>query len=329
MKMARTSEHSETDIEDKYGSEFILPEDLDDEFIFQSHPQIHERTMVEHIIKPASEVPDTINQKNREDNILDSTRNLQPSGKIPIDWNLSPVKCLRLSDMQTQSSLLGRITRPFPRDNNDEMKPKKKEKKCNKYQIQAVLIENLQQFIQKTALPAIQKYEQLQRKYCNEKKKWTEKVEFLEWQNSILKSELQTADRSSAEEELNNFRQFSRENQISAEANLVYIPALNESREITAFNLDALPTTDVKPCLSSESECTGKKGEFIDFKLWNCTQVHDGELERIAALNESSICYEDFPNMKEKPYQADKLNLEGRLRQKSFQSRNIYRKPNN
>jgi len=63
------------------------------------------------------------------------------------------------------------------------MNAKKKEKQWNKYENQAVLIEYLEQFIEKTALPAIQKYEQLQRKYCNEKKEWTEKVKFLERQN--------------------------------------------------------------------------------------------------------------------------------------------------
>merc|ERR550534_2339 len=112
MKMARTSEHSETDIEDWYSSEFTLAEDLDDEFIFQSHPQIHGRTMEEHITSPASEVPDTINQKNGEDNKSDSTRNLKPPG--PIDWSLSHVKCLRLSDMQNQRSWLGGLQGPSP-----------------------------------------------------------------------------------------------------------------------------------------------------------------------------------------------------------------------
>jgi len=65
---------------------------------------------------------------------------------------------------------LGGSTRPFPEDNNLEMKPKQKAKKCNKFQIQEGLIDYLLQFIQKTALPAIEKYEHLQRKYCNEKK---------------------------------------------------------------------------------------------------------------------------------------------------------------
>merc|ERR1711920_663482 len=48
-----------------------------------------------------------------------------------------------------------------------------------------------------------------------------------------------------------------------------------------------------------------------------------------AALNESQICYKDFPKMKEKFYQADKPNLEQKLQQESLQGRNIFRKSKN
>jgi len=331
MKMATKSEHSETDVEDSYRSELNLAEDLDDEFIFQTHPLIHDPTTIEHIISPASEVPTQKNHKNGEDYIPDSTKNLNPPGKVSIDGSLSDIPCLRLSHMQNQTSWLGRITRPFPKDSNDEIKPKKKDKQSTKYQIQTRLIENLLQFIQKTALPAIQKYEQLQRKYCNDKKEWTEKVAFLERQNSILKSELQNADRSSrdAKEELNNFMKFYRQNQLSAKGNFVCVPALHEIRKITELNLEALPMHDVKPCLSLKPECAGKKEAFIDFKRGDCKQVNNVEVERIATLNECQICYKDFPNMKEKLYQADKLNLEQKLQQGSLQGRNIFRKSKN
>jgi len=330
MKIARKSEDSETDVEDKYSSELDLAEEFDDEFIFWSHPQIHDPTMIEHIISPASEVPDKINHKSGDDYILDSPRNLEPPGKVSVDGSLSDVQCLRLSHMQNQTSWLGRITRPFPKDSNDEIKPKEKEKQSNKYQIQARLIENLQQFIQKTALPAIQKYEQLKRKYCNDKKEWTEKVEFLERQNSILKSELQTLERSSrdAEEELNNFKKFCSQNQLSAKGNFMFVPALNEIRKITDFNREAVPMPDVKPCLPVEPEFSGNKKEFIDFERGDCRQVNDVEVERIAAVNESQICCMDFPNM-EKFYQADKLNLKQKLQQESLQGRNIFRKSAN
>jgi len=201
MKMAIKSEHSETDAEDRYSSESNSAEDLDDEFIFQTHLPIHEPSKIEHIIGPISEVPDKTNHTDGEVDTPDSTRNLKPPGKVSIDASLSDVQCLRLSDMQNQTSWLGRITRPFPKNSNDEIKPKKKKKQSTEYQIQARLIENLLQFIQKTALPAMLKYEQLQRKYCNAKKEWTEKVEFLERQICILKSELQTADRSTRDAE--------------------------------------------------------------------------------------------------------------------------------
>jgi len=222
---------------------------------------------------------------------------------------------LRLSDMQNQRSWLGRITRPFPRDNNDWMKPKEKKKQWNKYQIQAVLIEYLKQFIERTALPAIQKYEQLQRKYCKEKKEWTEKVEFLERQNSVLTSKLGNADRSygDVEQESNNFKKFHSPNQRSMKGNLLHDPDCKEIRQKTNFNLVALPMSNLKPSPSFWPECARKKGEFIDFKMGYCRQVNDFELERIDAVNKSQICHEDFPNMKEKLDEADKLNLERKL----------------
>jgi len=331
MRMATKSEDSETDVEDKYSSGLILPKDLDDEYIFQSHSKIHEPTMIEHVISPASEVPNNINQKTGEGYIPDSPQNLWPPGKVSVDGSLSDVKRLRLSEIQNQRSWLGRITRPFPKDNNDDMNDKKKQKQWNKYKIQAVLIEYLEQFIEKTALPAIQKYEQLQKKYCNEKKEWTEKVEFLERQNSVLISELQNANRFSgdAEEELNNFKRFHSPNQISMKGNLWYDPGCKEIRPKTDFNLDALPLSDVKPCLSFEPEFTGKKGEFIDFNQGYCRQVNGFELQRTDALNKSQICYEDFPNMKIKLDEADKQNLERKSRQEALQSRNIFRKSKN
>jgi len=153
----------------------------------------------------------------------------------------------------------------------------------------------------------------------------------LELQNSVLKSELQIADRSSrdAEEELNNFKKFYSQNQLSMNGNFFYIPALNEYRKIMDLNLDALPMPDVQSRLSFEPECTGKKEEFMDFKLGYSRQVNDVEMERIAALNESQTCHEDFPNMKEKLDRVDKLNLERNLRQELLQSRNISRKSKN
>merc|ERR1719397_1797596 len=325
MQMATKSQHPKADVEDKYSSRLILPDELDDEFIFQSHSKIHERAMIEHIISPASEVPNNINQKNGEDYIPDSSQNLGPPGKVSLDGSLSDVKRLRLSEMQNR---LGRIKRSFPKDNNDEMIAKKKEKQWNKWEIQAVLIEYLQQFIEKTALPAIQKYEQLQRKYCDEKKEWTEKVEFLERQNSVMKSELQNANRFSGdEEELNNFKKFHSPHQLSMKGNFLYDPGCKEIRLKTDSNLEAPPLSDLKPCVSYEPECTGKKGEFIDFDQGYCRQVNNFELERTDALNKSWICYEDFPNIKMKLDEVGKLNLERKLQWELLQCRNIFRKP--
>jgi len=329
MRMATKSEHSETEVEDKFTSGLILPEDLDDEFIFQGHPKNHEPIMIEHIKSPASAVPNNINQINGEVHVPDSPQNLMPPGKVSVDGNLSDVERLRLSDMQNQRSWLGRITSPFPKDNNDKMKAEKNEKQWNKYEIQAVLIEYLNQFIEKTALPAIQKYEQLQRKYCKEKKEWTEKFKILKRQNSVLTSELQKAVSGDAEEVLNNIKKFHCANQLSMKGNLMCDPDFKEIKQKTDFNLEVLPLSEVKPCLSFKPEWTGKKGEFIDFKQGYCRQVNDFELERIDAVIKSQICYEDFPNMKMKLDEADKLNLDRKLLKEPLQSRNIFRKSKN
>jgi len=329
MRMATESEHSVTNVEDEYSSGLILPEDLDDEFIFRS--LFYEPTIVEHKISPASEVPNKVNWKNGEGYIPDSQQNLEPPGKVSVDRSLSDVKHLRLSDMQNQRSWLGRITRPFTKDNNDEMNAKNKEEQWNKYEIQAVLIEYLKQFIEKTALPAIQKYEQLQRKYCNEKKEWTEKVKFLERQNSVLTSELQNANRISgdAKQELNSSKKFHSPNQLGMKGNYLYDPGSKGIRQKPDFNLEAVPLSDAKPCLLFQPECTGKKGEFIDFKQGYCWQVTDFNLERTDALNKSQICHGDFPNMKMKLGEADKPYLEWKLQQESLQSRNIFQNSKN
>jgi len=90
----------------------------------------------------------------------------------------------------------------------------------------------------------------------------------------------------------------------------VCVPALDEIRKITDLNLEPLPMPDVKPCLSVQPEYTGNNEEFMDFQQRKYRQVNDVEVERIDALNECQICYKDFPNMKKKLYQTDKLTLE-------------------
>jgi len=93
---------------------------------------------------------------------LGSPLNLKSPSKVSTDLSFSDVKGLRLSDLLRRRSLLGRIATPITKDNNDEMKPQKQEKQWNKHQLKAVLKEYLNQFIQE--------YDQLHRKYCNEKK---------------------------------------------------------------------------------------------------------------------------------------------------------------
>merc|ERR1719419_1886877 len=78
MKMETKSEQSQSDAEDKLSSGLNLVEDLDDEFIFESHRPIHEPAIVDYIGSPTLEVRSKVNWKNREEYIPDSTWNLNP-----------------------------------------------------------------------------------------------------------------------------------------------------------------------------------------------------------------------------------------------------------
>jgi len=94
-------------------------------------------------------------------------------------------------------------------------------------------------------------------------------------------------------------------------------------------DLEALPVPDVKPCLSFEPECTGRKEELVDFRQGYFRQVNDVELDRIAAIDEGEICYENIPNTLEKLDKVVKLKFVRKLQQETFQSRNIFRMATN
>jgi len=325
MKLAKKSHHLEIDLEDK-NLELNLDKDLDD-FIFHKSPQIHELTMIERIMS-ASQLFDKINQKIEEDYPQKSPRHLMPPTEVSVDESLNKVKRLRLSDMQNQRSWLDRITKPFPEDKKDEMKPEKVEKKQQTSQIQAVLIEYLQQFIQKTALPTIKKYEQLQKKYSNEKKEWTKKAEFLERQNYWLKSELQNVGKSyrgGAEGWLTNLEKnysWNRQRFDVKENLLLPVPEYDDIRRSLDFDMAALVIPDVKSQVSLERECTGETEELTDFKPGYYGQVNHVELEEAVSVNKSQIYIKDFPNTKGKLEKPDTLNFQRKHNQESLQSRN-------
>jgi hypothetical protein len=90
--------------------------------------------------------------------------------------------------VQKKTSWLGRVIQPLTKEINDEIKCTKQVK--TKPHILAIVIDFLEQFIQKTAVPAMQKYEQLKREYGIDKKKWKNQVEALKRQNYTLKLEL-------------------------------------------------------------------------------------------------------------------------------------------
>jgi len=324
MRLRKETHHSEIDFEDKHLG-LNVDEDLDD-YIFQKSPDIHELTLIERIIS-ASQVIDKINQKN-EDYPQNSQRKLKPPTEVSVHERLNDVARLRLSDMQNQRSWLDRITKPFPKDNKDEMKPENMEKQRQKYQIQSVLIEYLQLFIQKTALPTIQKYEQLKKKYSNEKKEWTKKAEFLERQNYWLKSELQNFDKSYSgpEEEFTNLKKIDSQNpsRIDVKRNfLLPVPEYDEIRRSLDFDLEAIVIPDVNSYVSLEPECQEETEKFTDFKLGYYSQADHVELEDAVSVNESQLYYKDFRSTKEKLEKSHTLNRNRKLGQESLQSRNI------
>jgi len=149
----------------------------------------------------------------------------------------------------------------------------------------------------------------------------------LERQNTVLKSALQTAHSYTRDvrEVSNNFKTFHSQKQPCVKGNCLNIPTLPEIRNFIYFNPEAVPMPDVNACLSFETKCTGKKEESADFSPGYFEQVNDVELDRIAALSESQIYHEDFPNMVEKLDKVDKLKFELQLQQESLQNRKIFR----
>jgi len=322
MQLAKKSHHSEIDLEDRH-QELNLDKDLDD-YIFQKSPQIHELTMIERIMS-ASQLFDKINQKIEEDYPQKSPRHLMPPTEVSVDESLNKVKRLRLSDMQNQRSWLDRITKPFPEDDRDEMKPENMEKQQKNYQIQALLIEYLQQFIQKTALPTIKKYEQLQKKYSNEKKEWTKKAEFLKRQNYWLKSELQNVHNAyrGAEKEFTHSKKIYSQDRLEIDVRgnfLSPVPEYDEMRKSLDFDLEALVIPDVNSYILLEPDCTGETEEFTDFKPGYCRQANHVELSEAVLINESQTNFKDFPKTKEKLEKSDTNNLQRKLEQESLQS---------
>jgi len=320
MKLANKSHHSEINFEDKQ-LELNLDEDLED-YIFQKSPQTHELTLIERIIS-ASQVFDKINPKNEEDYPQKSPRNLRTPTEVSVDESLKDVRRLRLSDMQDQRSWLNRITKPFPKVNKNERKPETMEKQRKKYQIQAVLTEYLLQFIQKTALPTIQKHEQLKKKYFKEKKEWTKKAEFLERQNFWLKSELQKVDKSyrGAEEEVTDSKKVYSQTRLGIDLRgnfLLPVPEYDEIRRSLDFDMEALVIPDVKSYVSS----TGEIEEFTDFKPGCYRQENHVEPEEGVSVNESQIKCKDFPKTEEKLEKSDTMNFQRKLEQESLQSSN-------
>jgi len=217
---------------------------------------------------------------------------------------------------------------PIPRDVNDEMMPR--EKGRSKSQIQTI-IDYSPQFIQKTALPAIQKSEQLQKKYSIEKKE-KEQVELLEHQISLLKSELLNVTKAyrDAVNELTNFKKIDSQPPLSIgeKGNFQWCdPHSNEIIRNFDCDLEVQVMLDVKQKSPlSDLQYAVEMEEFTDLKLGLNRRGKHFDLERIAKENENKRYYENFPNLKEKLDPEDSLNLQWKPQQESSRSRKIERK---
>jgi len=334
LNLPKKYEYSETDVEDKLSSRSDLDADLDNDFIFQGNRQINDHAMAEGLRSRASDVSNNIRPRSLSQYRQCSPRNdLKPTRKVSFEESLNNVKRLRLSDMQNQRSWLGRITRPILEDISDEMKPKKK-KGWNISQNQ-VIVDYLLQFIQKTALPAIQRFEQLQEKYFIEEEAWKNQVEFLERQNSLLKSDLQNADKAcrDAEKELTNLKKIYSQNQLrtGVKGNFEFsVPASNEITRNFDWDLEAQDMPDVKQkCSASELKFAVEMEECTDLESESSSLLKNLELERIATENENQINYENSPEVKEILYPEDSLNLEWKCVRESMKSKNISRNSKN
>jgi len=167
MNLEKKSNELETDAEDVSNLQPNSNEDLDSDFLFQGNTQLQE---------------------------LASTAQIWIPERVSGDEILNNVTLLRLSDVQKQRSWLERITTPFQDDIKCGVKPANK-RRC-KSQIDIPLVDYLWQFVQKTALPLMQKYEQLRQRYLREKREWIKHIEFLERKISVGKSMLRDVDRA-------------------------------------------------------------------------------------------------------------------------------------
>lgn len=209
------SDFSESEVENKSTSRLNPDENLEDDLIFESSNQVHEIAASDHLKGSVTEPLSYHSPENtQETSIYKSSDNLLSATVTETEQSVDIVKCLQLSDVQKQPPWLVKIILRFPDKMGNSWDTNLTNIKKMVPQIQTMIMDYLEQFIQKNALPWLQKLEQLQMEYYREKTKWKKEIEFLKQQNSWLKSELQHVNRvyKKAVEELTNLKKYCSKN---------------------------------------------------------------------------------------------------------------------
>jgi len=274
MNLEKESIDSETD--PKYNiskSQLNLNEDLYNQFIFQGNTQHQEPIAKEQILIPA---------------------------KVKSDESLN-VELLRLSDLHKQRSWSERITSPFQNVTNGDVTPASK-RPC-KSQTDIPVVDYLWQFIQKTALPLMREYEQLRKRYSEEKKEWMKHIEFLERQISLTRSMWRDADMAygDAVKESLSVQKVLSDTRVMNGNFKRYVPVLSERRRTYDSILEAQVIPE--PQNSVETE------EFVNVKPDVHKDVEYLELKRKVQKYENLFFSEHFPNINETKTAAATWNL--------------------
>lgn len=270
---------------------------------------------------------DVILQENRHSPENSAIDRLKASGPEFLTWSSLPlpddpeqsldnVKLLRFSDTHRQPSWLEKIIRVFPKEmgHYDETKRNNLENIIS--QIQAIIVDKLQQFIQEMVLPSRQKFEQLQNEYSMEKAMWKNQVTFLKQRVYLLKSELQDVKSANtkAAEQLTNWETWFSQNK-------------SEVKKSFAMSVDSkiMPVESEKSTLCQQ-KC-GIEKDHTDMNL-GCYSTNHSELERQVVVKEKKTS-EKFLKFRKRKSREGPRSIKRRFTRKPLLKKKIFKKPKN
>jgi len=318
LKLATKSGSSESDVEDKPSSGCFSDED-DNNFIFQGSKRNLELVGIER----SGSVTESLNNNNlmslqenkkcRQQNHTESESSTEES--------LNNEKRLRFSNVQNQSSWSARIIRSLSEEINNWIWAGKQVRTIS--QIQAVVADYAEQFIQDTTLRATtEKYEELHQAFSSEKMTWMKQVESLKRQNSLLKSELQDISKAYrlAKKELTDLKIFYNQNHLKIDVNRNTRKSVPFSRGI-GRSLDSRLKEQVRPGVNKMFNPSEHK--HSDVKLGLCNQTKHLKLEhRAREVRNYTSEKKNVLNVKKELYRTDRLKQASPL-QKLLQNKTI------